>query len=405
MLQTAQRPSIVDIDFNRSPFVVIWETTQACDLACKHCRACAIPSRSPEELTTGEGFRLIDMVLEFADNGGRPPLFVLTGGDPMKRPDIYDFISYGSGKGLSVAMSPSATPLVTRAGILKMKECGLARMAISIDGPDADSHDAFRGVPGSFAHTMKMVEWSNEANLPLQIHTTISRYNRERLDDFSDLMLSMPGVVIWSLFLLVPTGRGKAEDIVTAEDFEAVFNWLYDFSKRAPFDVRTTAAQHFRRVVLQRRAAEKRQGIGESANRRIGESSTINHQPLTIDHQPSKRDIAFTTRSDGISRAPKGVNDGNGFVFVSYNGDICPSGFLPIVTGNVQQNHLVDVYRYSPVFQQLRNPDGFKGKCGYCEFRYVCGGSRARAYALTGDYLESEPFCVYHPRREAATTG
>jgi len=377
MLQTAQRPSLVDVDFNRSPFVVIWETTRACDLVCQHCRACAIPDRSPQELTTAEGFRLIDMVLEFADDGGRPPLFVLTGGDPMKRPDIYDFISYSSSKGLSVAMSPSATPLVTRAGILKMKECGLARMAISIDGPDADSHDAFRGVPGSFAHTMKMVEWSNEASLPLQIHTTISRYNRERLDDLGALMLSLPGIVIWSLFLLVPTGRGKAEDLVTAEEFEGVFHWLYDFSKRAPFDVRTTAAQHFRRVVLQRRAAEKREHGGMEA--RI------------------QRDIAFTTRSDGISRAPKGVNDGNGFVFISHNGDIYPSGFLPVVTGNVRQNHLVEVYRSSPVFQQLRNPDGFKGKCGYCEFRYVCGGSRARAYALTGDYLESEPFCIYHP--------
>jgi radical SAM protein len=377
MLPTPQRPSIVDVDFNRSPFVVIWETTRACDLVCQHCRACAIPDRSPQELTTAEGFRLIDMVLEFADDGGRPEHFVLTGGDPMKRPDIYDFISYSSSKGLSVAMSPSATPLVTRAGILKMKECGLARMAISIDGPDADSHDAFRGVPGSFAHTMKMVEWSNEASLPLQIHTTISRYNRERLDDLGALMLSLPGIVIWSLFLLVPTGRGKAEDLVTAEDFEAVFHWLYDFSKRAPFDVRTTAAQHFRRVVLQRRAAEKREHGGMEA--RI------------------QRDIAFTTRSDGISRAPKGVNDGNGFVFISHNGDIYPSGFLPVVTGNVRQNHLVEVYRSSPVFQQLRNPDGFKGKCGYCEFRYVCGGSRARAYALTGDYLESEPFCIYHP--------
>lgn len=378
MLQTTQRPSIVDVDFNRSPFVVIWETTRACDLVCKHCRACAIPNCSPEELTTEEGFRLIDIALEFADDGGRPPLFVLTGGDPMKRPDIYDFISYGSGKGLSVAMSPSATPLVTRAGILKMKECGLARMAISIDGPDAESHDAFRGVRGSFAHTMRMVEWSNEADLPLQIHTTISRYNRERLDDLGALMLSLRGVVIWSLFMLVPTGRGKAEDLVTAEDFEAVFNWLYDFSKRAPFDVRTTAAQHFRRVVLQRRAAEKKEG--------------------TAGNGREQRDIAFTTRSDGIRRAPKGVNDGNGFVFIAHNGDICPSGFLPIVTGNVRQNHLVDVYRYSPVFQQLRNPDGFKGKCGICEFRYVCGGSRARAYALTGDYLESEPFCVYQPR-------
>jgi radical SAM protein len=373
-----------EVDFDRSPFVVIWETTRACDLACKHCRASANASRSPEELTTEEGRRLTDSILGFADHGGRPPLFVLTGGDPMKRPDIYDLIAHGTQKGLSVAMSPSATPLVTREAILKMRDCGLKRMAISIDGPDAASHDAFRQVEGSFDRTMQMVQWSAEAGLPLQLHTTISRYNRHRLDELGALMLSLPGVVIWSLFLLVPTGRGKAEDIVTAQDFEDVFNWLYDFSKQAPFDVRTTAAQHFRRVVMQRRGAEKRAGAAAA--------------PAGPRFSP-KRDIGFTTPADGISRAPKGVNDGNGFVFIAHNGDICPSGFLPVVGGNVRKDNLVDVYRNSGLFRSLRDPDRYKGKCGWCEFRHVCGGSRGRAYALTGDYLESEPFCVYEPKR------
>ena len=285
------------------------------------------------------------------------------------------------------AMSPSATALVTRASILRMKACGLARMALSIDGPDPLSHDTFRGVSGSFAHTMNIVEWSREAGLPLQIHTTISRYNRDRREELGALLLTLPGVVMWSLFFLVPTGRARTEDLVLAEEFETTFNWLYDFSRRAPFDVRTTAAEHYRRVVLQRRAEERRQnrpGLQPQAN------------------TPSpKHDIGFTTQSDGIRRAPKGVNDGNGFVFITHTGDVCPSGFLPIPAGNVRAEPLTKIYREAPIFRALRDPDHFKGKCGYCEFRHVCGGSRARAYAMTGDYLESEPFCVYQPRRNA----
>jgi len=391
MIEKAQRPVMGEVDFNQSPFVAIWEVTRACDLACKHCRAAAVGARHPAELTTEEGRRLIDQVVSFADGPGRrPPLFVLTGGDPMKRPDIYDFIRYGTERKLSVAMSPSATPLVTRESIFRMKDCGLSRMAISIDGPDAASHDAFRQVEGSFDQTMRMVNWSAEAHMALQLHTTISRYNRHRLDELGALMRALPGVVIWSLFLLVPTGRGKVGDIVSAEDFEEVFNWLYDFSLKAPFDVRTTAAQHFRRVVLQRRAQEKR----DAPNASIAPAGAPRFSP--------KPDIAFTTPADGISRAPKGVNDGNGFVFISHVGDINPSGFLPIHCGNVRTASLVEVYRHSPVFKSLRDPNQFKGKCGICEFRYVCGGSRARAYAITGDYLESEPFCVYEPHRKPA---
>ncbi len=414
MIEKAQRPVMGEADFNKSPFVAIWEVTRACDLACKHCRAAAIGARNPAELTTQEGYRLIDQVVAFADGPGmRPPLFVLTGGDPMKRPDIYDFIRYGTEKKLSVAMSPSATPLVTRESIFKMKDCGLSRMAISIDGPDAASHDAFRQVEGSFDQTMRMVKWSAEAQMALQLHTTISRYNRRRLDELGALMLSLPGVVIWSLFLLVPTGRCKAGDIVSAEDFEEVFNWLYDFSLKAPFDVRTTAAQHFRRVVLQRRAHEKREAhnaphpVAERASVQPGPSNP-NAGALGYTSAPRfspKRDIAFTTPADGISRAPKGVNDGNGFVFISHVGDINPSGFLPINCGNVRTESLVEVYRKSALFKSLRDPNQFKGKCGVCEFRYVCGGSRARAYAITGDYLESEPFCVYEPHRKPAATG
>ncbi|MCX7824549.1 MAG: TIGR04053 family radical SAM/SPASM domain-containing protein [Verrucomicrobiae bacterium] len=393
MSLAAQKPVMGEVDFNRSPFVVIWEVTRACDLDCKHCRAAAIPLRDPGELSTEEGLRLTDEVLRFQETGGQPPLFVLTGGDPMKRPDIYDFISYGTDRGLTVSLSPSATPLVTRESIFRMRDCGLARMAISLDGPDADSHDAFRQVQGSFDQTMRMILWSAEAGLPLQMHTTISRYNRHRLDELGQVMLSLPGVVMWSLFLLVPTGRGKAGDLVSAEDFEEVFNWLYDFSKKAPFDVRTTAAQHFRRVVLQRRAAEKRDAQNAPPD-----------QPGAPRFSP-KRDVAFTTPADGISRAPKGVNDGNGFVFISHVGEINPSGFLPINCGNVRTDSLVEVYRNSPVFRALRDPNGFKGKCGVCEFRFVCGGSRARAYAITGDYLESEPFCVYEPKRNPAAAG
>lgn len=356
--------------FEHSPFIVIWEVTRACELACLHCRAEAEPKPDPRQLTTEEGFRLLDQIKEFGD-----PVVVFTGGDPLMRQDLYDLISYGVNKGLKISMTPSATPHVTKEAMRRAKEAGLSRWAFSLDGSNAGIHDAFRGVAGSFDRTIQSIEYLHELGLPIQINTTVSRYNLHDLERLAELIKELKAV-LWSVFFLVPTGRGKMEDMIPPEEHERVFNWLYDLSKTAPFDIKTTAAQHYRRVVMQRRKEE-----GESLPR----MNLIGVQ----------RNNGQT--EDGIGRPMFGVNDGNGFVFVSHLGDVYPSGFLPVCTGNVRERPLVEIYRESPIFKALRNPDNYKGKCGVCPFRNVCGGSRARAYAVTGDYLESEPCCTYIP--------
>lgn len=359
-------------DYNKNPFIVIWELTRACELKCLHCRAEAQLHRDPRELTFEQGKKLIDDIYEM-DN----PLLVFTGGDPLMRKDVYDIASYAINKGVRVSMTPSATPNVTKEAIEKAKEVGLSRWAFSLDGPTAEIHDHFRGTSGSFDLTMNAINYLHELEIPIQINTVISRYNIDVLDDMAKLVEDL-NCVLWSVFFLVPTGRGKDSDMISPVEHEKVFKWLYDLSKRVPFDIKTTAAQHYRRVVIQSKMREKR-----------NEHDGINYQDALMQ--------GATGTIDGLGRAPKGVNDGNGFVFISHIGDVYPSGLLPVKAGNVKETPLAEIYRDSPIFKELRNPDLYKGKCGVCEFRYVCGGSRSRAYAMTGDYLESEPFCVYIP--------
>ncbi|MBP1932707.1 TIGR04053 family radical SAM/SPASM domain-containing protein [Ammoniphilus resinae] len=357
-------------DYNENPFIVIWEVTRACALKCLHCRAEAQYKRDPRELSFEEGTKLLDQIAEM-DN----PLLVFTGGDPLMREDIYDLAKYAISIGLSVSMTPSATPRVTKRAIEQAKEVGLSRWAFSLDGSTAEIHDRFRGTNGSFDLTMNAIQYLKELEIPLQINTTVSRYNLDDLPKIAEKMTEL-GVVLWSVFFLVPTGRGKESDMISPVEHEQVFNWLYDLNKRVPYDIKTTAAQHYRRVVVQR----KKEELAESKNGHLDAP----FEPLKI--------------KDVIGRAPKGVNDGNGFVFISHIGDVYPSGLLPVVCGNIREQSLASIYRDSPVFQSLRNPDGFKGKCGVCEYRHLCGGSRSRAYAMTGDYLESEPFCTYIPQ-------
>jgi AdoMet-dependent heme synthase len=360
-------------DFHENPFIVIWELTRACQLKCLHCRAEAQYHRDPRELTLEEGKNLIDQIFEM-----NQPLLVFTGGDPLMRPDVYDIAKYAVDKGLRVSMTPSATPSVTKEAIKKAKEVGLARWAFSLDGPNAEIHDHFRGTRGSFDLTIKAIQYLHELEIPVQINTVISRYNVHVLDEMVELIEKLK-CVLWSVFFLVPTGRGKETDMISPVEHEKVFKWLYETSKRVPFDIKTTAGQHYRRVVLQEKMREKK----------------------TTDENIRYEDVlmkGLTGQVDGLGRAPKGVNDGNGFLFISHIGDVYPSGLLPIKAGNVRETPLADIYRFSPIFQDLRNPDKYKGKCGVCEFRFVCGGSRSRAYAVTGDYLESEPFCVYIPK-------
>ena len=352
-----QRPS-----FQENPYIAIWETTRACDLACLHCRAEAIKWRHPLELTTKESLQLVDQVSQCGK-----PLFVLTGGDPMKRPDIFEIIAYAVQQGLRVAMTPSGTPLMTREIVDQLKDMGLARLAVSLDGSRAEIHDSFRQVSGSYGWTMNCIEYALEAGLPVQINTTVSRHNLADLRALADLLLTK-NIALWSVFFLVPTGRGKAEDEVSAEDYERVFHFLVDLCLEAPFDIKTTAAPHYRRVLLQR-----------------------------LKEMPAHQRPQKLVQAGPIGRAA-GVNEGRGLVFVSHTGEIYPSGFLPISTGNVRHDSLIDVYRKSTLFRDLRDTSKLGGKCGDCEFREICSGSRARAYAMTGDYLAEEPFCSYIPR-------
>lgn len=354
------------VDYNQRPFLVIWEVTQACDLACKHCRASAQPLRHPQELTTEEGKRLIDQVAKL-----QVPIFVFTGGDPVKRPDIYELVQHAVSCGVHPALTPSATPLLTRDVIFRLKEAGLARLAVSVDGSVPEIHDAVRGVAGTYTRSLDVVRWANEAGLPIQVHTTVSRHNAQDLDRLSR-MLSDWQIVMWSVFFLVPIGRGRTEDLLTGEEFEQVFARLYELSKRVPFQIKTTEAMHYRRYLLQQNRAER------PANRE------------GIDYPES--------RAKAVGWATRRVNDGKGFVFVSHTGNVYPSGFLPLRGGNVREESLSHIYQESPVFQMLRDTTRLKGKCGACEFKEICGGSRARAFAVSGDVLAEEPCCTYQPR-------
>jgi radical SAM protein len=362
------------IDFNERPFIVIWEVTQACDLACVHCRASAQSWRNPLELSLEEGKRLIDEVAAL-----KVPVFVLTGGDPLKRPDTFDLVEYAAAQAVRVSLTPSATPLLTNDAIARLKGSGLARLAISLDGPTAQVHDAFRRVSGSYDCTLRAVRYARKIDLPVQINTTITRHNLPLIDDMIDLLATLD-IALWSVFFLVPTGRGQHIDLLSAEQFEQVFEKLYQLSQYSAFDIKSTEAQHYRRFLLQRRSEAHHAGA----------------DPARMAH-PFQSMVGVT--EDGIGRAPKGINDGKGFVFVSHTGEVYPSGFLPLSAGSIRTRSLTDLYRHSPLFTSLRNFRNLKGKCGDCEFREICGGSRARAFALTGDVFAEEPRCVYQPRR------
>ncbi len=366
------RSPLGDLDFSRAPFLVIWETTQACDLACKHCRAEARRDRDPLELTTTEGKRLMDDVRRFG-----PLVFVFSGGDVLRRPDVVELVAHGADIGLRMAITPATTPLATPEMLRRLRDVGLRRIAVSLDGSCPEIHDAFRQVDGSFDWGLRILRASRELGLSTQVNTVIGRHN---LDDFDNLgaLMSELGIVFWEVFFLVPVGRACSDDVPSAEAFEWVFHRMYELSRTAPFDIKATAAPQYARVVLQREAAERRAGAREEGL-----------DPLTAG--------LYYSKTDGIGRA-RGVTEGHGFLFVSHTGEIYPSGFLPVSAGNVRTHDLVEVYRDSRLFRELRDRSLLRGKCGVCEFRELCGGCRARAFAMTGSYLESDPFCAHLPR-------
>ncbi len=368
-------------NFDERPFIAIWETTQACDLTCVYCRASAQPSRNPGELSTAEGKRLIDEIAAM-----EVPVFVLTCGDPLKRPDIFELVRYAASQNVRVSLTSSSTPLLTRDSIVRLKECGLVRLAVSLDGPGAMIHDAFRGLPGSFHGTLDAVRWAQEIGLPVQINSTVTRHNLELLDDIIDLLDTL-NIVSWNVFFPVPPRRGSSADLLSALEFEQAFEKLYHASQRVLFDITTNQAQHYRRYLFQR----------SSQPRRLGQR----HSP-TYGRIPQFSRIGdYAEMSDAIARAPRGINDGKGSVFISHCGEVHPSGFVPLSGGNLRRQSLADIYCNSQLFRKLRDSRNLEGKCGICEYREICGGSRARSFAMSGNMFAEESCCVYEPRRQA----
>lgn len=340
-------------DLNDRPVVVIWEITRRCALACRHCRAVAQPRRDPQEFTADD----VDLVLDQVAEAG-PEFFILTGGDPASRSDLAEIVRRATRRGLRVAISPSATPRLLREDFDELRAAGVERLSLSIDGASRATHDAFRGVRGTWDWTTRAIDKARAAGIEFQINTTFSRANIGEWEGFAEHLTALEPKM-WSVFLLVPTGRASQGEMLDAAQTEELFHRLADFQQTTGIPVKTTEGPHFRRVMAQRRTAR-----GETG--------------------PAPWRFAPT-------------NDGRGFVFISHRGDIQPSGFLPLTCGNLWTHNLLDVYRHSETFCALRDSDRLGGKCGRCQFRSFCGGSRARAFATTGDYLAEEPTCSYQP--------
>jgi AdoMet-dependent heme synthase len=346
-------PNAPRLTFDRAPLRVYWEITRACDLACRHCRAEAVPRRHPRELTTVEGLHLLESLSAFGDP---KPNVILTGGDPFKRPDLRVLIAAAWGLGLPVSVAPSATPLLNAREIRHLKATGVAAISLSLDGSTPDRHDAVRGVTGTFERTLAAARVARGVGLPFQVNTLVAKAT---LDDLPAIYLRVTelGASRWSLFFLVPVGRGKVLQQITPTEGEDVMRWLLELAGRGGTPViTTTEAPHFRRVMLPQHPTE---GRGHAA----------------------------------------GIRDGNGIMFISHTGEVQPSGFLPLSAGNVRTDDVIAIYRESSLFRRLRQPDLFTGRCGRCEFHSICGGSRARAYAASGDPFGEDPLCAYEPKR------
>ena len=366
-------------DFAVSPLMFYYEVTTACDLVCKHCRASAQESAHPEQLNTEQSLALIDQVASFP----RKPNLVLTGGDPLKRPDIYQadsacgFVRFAG----RIDSLRHAAGQPRRVGAGQRRGRAVARRQLGWAGR-CKTHDSFRGWEGSFDRTMRMLVDARQLGLGVQVNTTITRRNFHLIEEMATL-LSAQGIAMWSVFFLIPVGRGIDEERISGEQYEEAFERLWIQAGRQPFAIKTTEAPHYRRFVLQRNGDPLAGPQRQSASR--GAGSSVADAPRSVLSRERKH------------RAPLGVRDGNGIMFVSHVGEIYPAGFLPLQCGRFPENSVVDAYQNHPSFVSLRDPEQFGGECGICEYRYVCGGSRSRAYAVTGDPLGAEPDCVYEP--------
>jgi radical SAM protein len=348
-------------DYAQTPLNIYWEMTQACALACRHCRAEACPTPQPGELSFEEGVAFLGQILDF----GEPlPQLILTGGDPMTRPDLYELIDEARRLGIGVSITPAATPALTRDVLARLKQHGVEGLGLSLDGSTAERHDSIRGVPGTFERTMQAIRWAQELGMPLQVNTLAAAETAGDIPAIYELLKPFD-ISRWSLFFLISVGRGKVLQPLSREEGEGLMNWIYETSLVSPFTVATTEAPSYRRVALERMRAEGMTG------------------------EEIKRSGAYR----GF-----GIRDGHGIVFVSSTGDICPAGFLPLAAGNVRNDRLAEIYRNAPIFRSLHEPTQFSGRCGYCEYHALCGGSRARAYAATGNALGTDPLCGYQPK-------
>jgi len=342
-------------DYSRSPLVVTWELTQACDLACDHCRADANPDRDPRELSTREARQLIEQVSQFDP----APFFVFSGGDPLKRPDVFELLTAADEAGVTPAITPATTPRLDGRTVERLADAGARRMAVSLDGASAASHDAFRGEDGTFELAVAAARHAREVGLSVQVNTTITANTVEELPGIADLADEFDAAM-WEVFFLVPIGRGAALEQLSPERAREVMGWLFERSQRSSYRLITVEAPFYRRV------ASEKQGGGPA---HVGTTGA-----------------------------------GNGFVFVSHTGEVYPSGFMPISAGNVRDRSLVDIYRNAALMQRLRDRESFDGPCGSCPATPHCGGSRSRAYAATDNPTASDPLCPWaRPEMEAET--
>lgn len=343
------------------PRLIFWETTRFCNLPCPHCRASSVDRRLPDELNTEEGFALIDNITSFSN-----PILVLSGGEPLVRPDIYELSIYGTRKGLRVVLATNGT-LITLDVAEKLKEAGIKRISVSLYGSGPDIHDKFCGLTGAFDETMKGIRNILNSGIPLQINTTVTKRNLHDLPSISEFAVSI-GADAHHIFLLVPTGRGKEieGDEIAPEEYEKVLNWFYDRTKEVKINLKATCAPHYFRIMKQRSASEGKK---------------------------------ITSTSDPMGAMTRGCLAGSGVCFISYKGEVFPCGYLPVLGGNIREKSFREIWDNSEIFQILRDETKLKGKCGICEYKWICLGCRARAYARTGDYMDEEPYCIYIPRR------
>jgi len=337
------------------PRRVYWELTRACGLACSHCRAEALHHRLPDELTREEAFGVLDALAAATPK----PVVILTGGDPLERPDFWQILAHARGLALHTDVAPSATPKLTREAIMRLKQEGVGTMSLSLDGATPETHDALRGIPGCYARTMEAAADIAEAGIPLQVNTLVTADTLPEMAAIAEVAEQMKARR-WSLFFLVTTGRGSTLPQITPEQTDELLSWSLAEADRRPYVIATTEAPFARRLVLEKKAAS-----GAPGRPRV---------------------------------AGAGMRDGNGIMFLSYKGEVMPSGFLPLVAGNVREQDPIAIYQHSELFTKLRDVDAFGGRCGRCEHRRMCGGSRGRAFAATGDVMAEDPLCTYQPK-------